>query len=163
MPLICYICGKLFESTKPYLAHLRLVHAKHYTGCTVQCGQDGCHRIFDNFRGLKRHLEVSLANTCCGLIFENTDPENVCYENIYTGKTIENNTTDTDKPNLGTLTASFMRLLGQLECKANIAHANIQAIVDNMHGFVEDMTSYCTYEVSDLLADLNVVPHTNLA
>ena len=146
-----------------YLTHLRLMHAKHYTGCSVQCGQDGCPRVFDTFRALKRHLERCHANSCSDANVENNS-ENLFDESMDTDEIgeVSMNEVCEEKPNCITLTASFMRLLGQLECKANIAHANIQAVVENMRGFVEDIACYCTDKINDLVMDLNIDLHTNV-
>jgi hypothetical protein len=44
------------------------------------------------------------------------------------------------------LTASFMILLGELQCKANITLADIQLLVDCMHGFLEDEAGFCFFK-----------------
>jgi hypothetical protein len=161
MPLTCYICSKFFESSKIYLVHLRLVHAKHYTGCAIDCGQDGCPRIFDDFRSLRMHLEVNLSNTCNVSRFEkNVCNDDVNDDEIDIGDTLANDSTEKfdKKPDISTLTASFMRFIGQLECKANIAQANIQVFMENMFGFAEDIANYCADKVDELLHDLNIDP-----
>jgi hypothetical protein len=56
------------------------------------------------------------------------------------------------------LTEAFMQLVGQLECKSDITHANIQVVVDNIQGFMQDVARYCKLKIKNLLLAINVSP-----
>jgi hypothetical protein len=54
------------------------------------------------------------------------------------------------------LTSSFMAMIGQLESKSNLTHANIQMIVDGMSTFLEDISEFITQRVKTLLCQIQV-------
>ena len=61
---------------------------------------------------------------------------------------IECASTESDESqNLSMIFSTFMNLVGQLQCKANISHANIQTLVENMAGFMEDIAEFCILKV----------------
>jgi hypothetical protein len=163
MPLHCSLCAKSFASCKTYLTHLRLQHALHYVGSDVKCGQESCPRSFQNFRYFKSHLEKHHSH-----LF--SEAAEYCHLNSPTEE--EMPCEDMDTVDLGPniindsvidLTASFMNLVGQLQCKANISHANIQTLVENMTGFMEDVAQLCVVKVKTLLSLVGVSPDVSAA
>lgn len=158
MPLLCNLCSKAFASCKPYLTHLRLAHALHYIGSTVNCGQEGCPRSFKSFRYFKSHLEKHhpyLFSQACGNVEDKVSSladQNMSCEGI---DHIKCASAESDESVID-LSASFMNLVGQLQCKANISHANIQTLVENMAVFMEDIAQFCILKVKNLLSILEV-------
>ena len=69
MPLLYNLCSKAFASCNPFLTHLRLAHALHNIGSTVNWGQDSCPHSFQSFHYFKYHLEKHhshLISQACG-------------------------------------------------------------------------------------------------
>jgi hypothetical protein len=169
MPVFCSFCSKACGSSRSLLTHLRLDHAKHYVGSKVRCGQDGCPRTFQNFRYFKAHLEKHHADLLSAVNEENFEsnagsecnspPEDV--EQMDTNNSVESipveYCTSTD------LTVSFMSMIGQLESKSNMTLTNIQIIVDNLIGFLSDISQYCIQTVNTMLTELSISPSVSAA
>jgi len=141
---------------------LRWEHALHYVGSTVQCGQDGCPRSFQNFRYLKSHLEKHHAYLLCAAAADDDDDVNPSANKSHVED--ENEIMDSDGSDPFSvhertdvdLTASFMSFIGQLESKANVTYANIQIVVESFSSFLEDLSQYCTEKVTAMLSLLNI-------
>lgn len=168
MSLTCYMCSKLCESPQMLLSHYRLSHAIHYVGTTVRCGQDGCPRTFESFKYLKLHLEkqhFSLINDFdnefeCGSDTKRMKLAEVIDSTDYNADLLD---IEQDECQDIDLTESFMQLIGQLECKSNITHANIQVVVDNIQGFLQDVARYCACKIKNLLLAVDVSPNCSAA
>ena len=161
MPLTCYMCDKQCLSAPILLNHYRLSHAIHYVGCSVRCGQDSCPRKFESFKYLKIHLEkhhISLIND--NKIELLTESRSNCEPLLDDMDTVDHSTdfidSEKDECREVDLTEAFMQLIGQLECKSNITHANIQVVVDNIQGFMQDVATYCKGKIRNLLLAVNV-------
>lgn len=163
MPLVCSLCPRVFPSSKAFLTHLRLEHAVHYVGSTVQCGQDGCPRSFQNFRYFKSHLEKHHA---CLLSGANEGDYMYQSGNAQSPQLVDDDVMDTDDSSGRTgeqpcftgvnLTSSFMTFIGQLEAKSNFTQANVQTVLDNFKILLTDVSEFCTEKVKTLLLQLDV-------
>ena len=131
----------------------------------MHCGQEGCPRLFENFRYLRRHLErhhthllsadeendYGASSTSQSLDASDNLMDSGCSDDVMNeNEEVHGNTYHVD------LTASFMLLLGQLESKANVTGANIQTVVENFQVFMEDVSQYCTEKVTSMLSQLHV-------
>ena len=56
MAIRCSICSTTVASWHLYTIHMRTVHALHWSGSTVLCGQGGCPRRFSSFNSLRNHI-----------------------------------------------------------------------------------------------------------
>lgn len=149
------------------MRHLRLEHAIHHVGCTVRCGQDACPRTFNQLRYFKSHLSKRHAELLC-----NDGNDDGCHnadgcnppdveDMDVSSLSADDPAEELIRPDIN-LTASFMVMIEQLECKSNLTKANIQMIVENISVFLEDVSQYCSQRVTTLLSELKV-PKGNAA
>jgi len=149
MPLVCSRCPCVFTSSKALLAHLRLEHALHYVGSTVQCGQSGCPRTFQNFKYFKSHLQNHHAD-----LLSVADGENYAYPSVNEceggPQIIDDDVMDADDCFASNseqsiscsafLTGSIMKFIRLLESKSNLTQANVQTVVEHVKTLLHDVS-----------------------
>ena len=153
----CHKCQLQINQVSDLFRHYRFHHGFSSSGSEVRCPVANCPRAFMSFCKLKQHIlsrhdeltQNSCAATTNSLVGDCFDTEmgdnetfNCSSENVVEEQVIIN------------LQHSLMTFLTRLGSKANITSTNIQTVVDNLSGLIQDIENFSLNVINELCQDL---------